>query len=507
MNATVEVHQNGRTTTEQVQTGTRLSAVLSTRYGLHQPCGGKGRCRRCTVQAAGALSAPTAAEQQAFTTAQLAAGSRLACQAVVQGDVRVELAQTAPMEEIAVAGAVQMGEGRSLYSRWGVAVDIGTTTVCAQLYGSGTLAGTAVRQNPQAAFGADVISRIEYALQGGGEALAGAIGGAIAALCAELAVGQGITPQEIDALVLSGNTTMLYLLAGRDVRALASAPFRADCLFGVFAGDAGLPVPGVPAGAAAYLPPCIAAFVGADITCALLATGICTREQTALLVDIGTNGELALWHGGQLTCCSTAAGPALEGVGISSGVYGVRGAVNHIWLEDGAVRFSTIGGAAPVGLCGSGVVDAVAALLHLGVIDETGAFQNGADSFDFGGVSFTARDVRMVQLAKGAIRAGIETLLQLAGVEKETVCRLYIAGGFGSRLNLPSAAAIGLLPAELIGCAQAVGNAALAGAAMLLQNGDLSRQAAAIAAQAGVVALDANPTFTEHYMQQMLFEP
>ena len=247
------------------------------------------------------------------------------------------------------------------------------------------------------------------------------------------------------------------------------------------------------------------AFVGADITCAVLASGMCDRNETALLCDVGTNGEIALWKDGALFVSSTAAGPAFEGAGISCGVSSVRGAIDRVWTEHDRVCVHTIGDAPAVGVCGSGLIDAVAAFLDTEQIDETGAME--ADALPLAeGIMLTRADVRAVQLAKAAIAAGILTLMETAGVSPDEVSAVYIAGGFGSHLNVDSAARIGLIPPALAKRVKVLGNAALTGAARLLLDRREHDRAREIARRARHVALGGNPRFNERYMDQMFFE-
>ena len=504
MKVSVEIVRNGAVTAVRAEAGGLLAEVLGEAgHPVDLPCGGKGRCGRCRVIATGKLSLPAEAERRLLTREELGRGVRFACLARVMGDTRVELPDAAVYDSIVTAGEMPPFAPAPIYARYGVAVDIGTTTIAAGLYGTDGFLGAASMKNPQSAFGADVISRIERSLAGETEALAAAVREAVARLAETLARGEGIGPEEIDAYVITGNTAMLYLLTGQNPGALSHAPFDADRLYGEDLPSEAL---GLPAGARVHLPRCMSAFVGADITTAVLASGM-VGGTTALLCDIGTNGEIALWHGGQLHCCSTAAGPAFEGAGITMGTYGVRGAIDKVWVEDGEVKCSTIGGVKAVGICGSGIVDALAALLETGAVDETGALQTDGDVFDFGnGVIITAEDIRKVQLAKGSVRAGIETLLETVGVGKEQVDRLYIAGGFGSYLNLTSAAAIGLIPPELLPVTRVIGNAAQTGAAMLLQRGAFIREATDIAARSHTVELSGSPVFMEHYVEHMMFE-
>jgi uncharacterized 2Fe-2S/4Fe-4S cluster protein (DUF4445 family) len=224
-----------------------------------------------------------------------------------------------------------------------------------------------------------------------------------------------------------------------------------------------------------------------------------------MLADIGTNGEIALLANGKLTVCSTAAGPAFEGVGISMGMRGERGAIDKVALLNGSLVCHTIGEVAPVGICGSGLVDAVACMLMTETIDESGFLED--DTFTLEGeVELTQKDIRMVQLAKSAICAGIEALAASEKSELSSIRRLYIAGGFGNYLNMSNSVAIGLLPRELGGKIQAVGNAALAGAEMLLVNKDLREKAALLGGSARVLELSTDPVFSEKYMMGMSFE-
>ena len=500
--------------------GRLLSEILQQHgYMADLPCGGKGLCGKCRVRANGSLTPPTSEEQKALGEAGLKNAWRLACQSRVTGNVQVWPESTVSFDQILSAGDVRAKNMLPLYKDWGVAIDLGTTTLAAQLYGAEGLARSVSMKNPQTAMGADVITRIEKALAGEAEKLAQIVRAAVEQMLGSLCKSQSIEKTKLDAIVLTGNTAMLHLIAGRCVEPLSHAPFAAKHKFGEYMCAHSL-FDGLREDAKIYFPTCISAFVGADITTAVLASGLYDTEETSLLVDIGTNGEIVLWHKGQLACCSTAAGPAFEGAGIRMGMYGIPGAIDTVEWADGKIKASTIGGKPAVGLCGSGIVDAAAVMLFSGVVDETGAFQPTGHLLEsrvenLAGqaalriaeeVYITERDIREVQLAKGSIRAGIETLLASAGVEKKQVKRLYVAGGFGHHLNLESAAAIGLLPRELVGCASVIGNAALTGAALLLQSTPLITLSASLAQRACTVAMDGNPLFVENYMQSMLFE-
>ena len=341
------------------------------------PCGGRGLCGKCAAELSGQVSPPNERER--------ALQSRLCCQAQILGDAWLTLPEEGKMqvETDSFTRAGAEGPGRPMPGRLGAAVDLGTTTIAVKAYdlATGACLGSAAGVNPQTGEAGDVMGRISAALEGRLPALqrAGRGGhpGPAEACPGGPAAGQPGDYREHHHAVPAGGThpqkPQCSVLSGR-------LPVRH--------GHRAL-------GGRAYLPPCMNAFVGADITCAVLASGMCQSPEKALLCDLGTNGELALWSGGRLYVASTAAGPAFEGAGIS---------------------------------CGSGLIDAVAAGLELGLIDETGAVEQELRLT--GSLSLTQRDIRAVQLAKAAIAAGIETLLEAAGLSPGAVEAVYLAGGF-----------------------------------------------------------------------------
>ncbi len=483
----------GETKTDVEFHGTPLlSAVLQEQgFPLAFPCGGKGVCGKCRVQAAGALS-PAAAEEPA-------PDSRLACRTTLLGDAAVWLPIAAALESIAASGITPSFVKNPMPGRYGLAVDIGTTTLAAALVSlvNGSVLATATAENPQRAIAADVIGRIEAAMAGKAGRLQTLVQTAVEqlrhSLCAQLA----LPDHAIDQTVITGNTTMLCLLTGGNPEPLSHAPFRAESLFGLW-----LATPAAPT----YLPHCIGAFVGADITCAILAAQLCHRQETALLLDVGTNGEIAMWHKGRLYACATAAGPAFEGGGIEQGCCSVAGAIDRVWDQNGQLACATIGNAEPTGICGSGILDAVATLLRLGLLDETGLLTEKRVPLR-GQIAITQKDIRNVQLAKSAIAAGMLTLCHAVGIPVEEVAALYLAGGFGKHINLQNAAAIGLIPQALVDKTKVIGNAALVGAEMLLLQTDFIREIETCALQCEVNPLSSNPVFAENYIQCMALEP
>jgi len=477
--------QKGAKTLQQEFAAPQMLDVILESAGVYvvRPCGGRGVCGKCAVEVSGQISEPSPAERKR--------GMRLACETVVQGDARVVLREDGRMDQIQTTDTAQIQKGAAMAGAVGTAVDIGTTTVALRRYDlkSGRLLGQSAMENPQVSVAADVMGRIDAAMHGQLEKLQSQIVDAIHQL-------QQQAGGSSDSMVLTGNTTMLYLLTGRDPQSLSQVPFAADCLF-----DREENI----LGAAAYLPPCMNAFVGADITCAVLASEMC-REEISLLCDIGTNGEIALWKEGTLYVTSTAAGPAFEGAGISCGCGSVKGAIDKVWVEDRQLQIHTIADVPAVGICGSGIVDAVAKLLELELLDETGALEEDAVELA-PGVALNQKDIRMVQLSKAAIAAGIQTLMTVSNTAYADVQTLYIAGGFGSHLDIDSAGAIGLIPQELKEKVKVIGNAALAGASQLLLDVTKLEQVRQIAASAKHWNLGGNPLFNANYVEQMLFCP
>ena len=534
----LRIRKNGVETEYHFQDRMRLDEALSAAgFPMAHPCGGRGTCGKCAVKVTGALSEADATER----ALGLPAGLRLACRTMLLGDATLELSSAGNLQ-IQTAGSGTLAAADPMPGKYGIAVDIGTTTVAAKLLDleSGQELASSARINPQTTVAADVMGRIGAALDGKLPSLQKQILDAITEMTEKVIANAEMTGEVIvnagsraDAAVITGNTTMLYLLTGRSPETLSHFPFEADCLFGCETEIAGIP---------AYLPACMNAFVGADITCAVLASGMTEKEETALLCDIGTNGELALWKNGKLYVTSTAAGPAFEGAGISCGCGSIPGAIDKAWVEygmndsaqcgniakdsasagsiakdsasagnianDGAstgkIAIHTIKNAAPAGICGSGLIDLIAAGLETGIIDETGAMEEDAIELS-GGICLLPKDVRAVQLAKAAIAAGIQTLAKVSGTEYKEIGTLYIAGGFGSHLDAASAVKIGLLPKELESKVSVIGNAALTGAEMMLLDRGVIRQSLALVEKSEHVNLGGNPDFNENYMDNMMF--
>lgn len=406
--------------------------------------------------------------------------------------------------------------GNGLY---GVAVDVGTTTMVAYLMNleDGSVVDVDSALNPQRVYGGDVISRSDFASQSeeNGRKMQQLVVDKLDGMICGMARRKGIDAGRIFHIVLVGNTTMMHMLAGLTTRNISVSPFIPAVTEEITlpARELGFTL----ANAMATVGPCVAGYVGADTVACVLDCGMDRSDELCLMVDIGTNGEIALGDKNGIICCSTAAGPALEGAHIKCGMGGVTGAISRVNLSDG-VDIGVIGGGEAQGICGSGLVDAIAGMLDRGYIDEMG----GMDEDEMGelagedagrpalmlteSVMITQRDVREVQLAKAAIAAGIQTLIAQRGCAIGDIGALYIAGGFGNYIDRERAARIGLLPRELLTRMKPVGNAAGAGAKrMLMSRSELDR-ASDIARNMEYLELSARTDFQDLFVDGMCFE-
>jgi uncharacterized 2Fe-2S/4Fe-4S cluster protein (DUF4445 family) len=442
----------------EVARGASLLSGLA-EHGVEFPCGGTGSCGGCGVRVlAGALPV-TDRDRDAFSVEQLDGGWRLACQASAEMPIVLECEQwrmDVLTDNSGVVGAGKHGLG--------IAIDLGTTTVAAQLIdmSSGSVLGVETVLNPQAGFGSDVMSRIRAALSGAD--LTQIVRAALWQMIAKLAVGR---EDEIVEIILVGNTVMHHLFAGLDVEPLSHVPFASSHLGEMSwrPQDVGWPLP---ASCSIRFARCLGGFVGADILAGIVATGMSHGDDLIALVDLGTNGEIAIGNRQGIVCASTAAGPAFEAGSIRMGMRAATGAISHISLTNGGVRATVIGDATPKGICGSGLVDAVAMGLECGAIRASGRIADGSKVFPVSDpVVLYQSDIRELQLAKGAIAAGFKLVLKRLGALAHDLKKIYLAGAFGNYVQIESAIAIGLIeaPRNLI---HAAGNTALHGAKMLL---------------------------------------
>ncbi len=416
----------------------------------------------------------------------------------------------------------------------GAAVDVGTTTVVAYLVDmrTGERIATASELNPQARHGHDLISRIEHvqSAAAGLDDMRRLIVDLINRLLAEAAAEAGVRRRDIYEVSVVGNTCMHHLFLGLDPRHLAHAPYVPVTRepIEISAEEAGLAIN--PAGNV-YCLPVIAGFVGADTVGVLLTSRMSERDHATLAIDIGTNGEVMLWANDRLLTTSCAAGPAFEGGEIRHGVRAADGAIERVWLRNGSIGYATIGSARANGICGSGIFDTVAALLDSGAADSSGRLLTdeaaarlpegigkrlrgeGTDrefvlvegEVGNGEITFTQKDLREVQLAKGAVRAAVELLCAEAGIGCGEIEEVLLAGAFGNYIDRRSALRMGLLPDVSLKQIRGIGNAAGAGALAALLSLDERKRAAALARNAEHIELMANPQFQLVFADSMMF--
>jgi len=413
----------------------------------------------------------------------------------------------------------------------GVAVDIGTTTVVLYLVDcvSGKKLATISKANEQISFGADVTSRIEYAITHGHSELTNLIREQIASMLSDACEIANISSTKISQIALAGNTVMLHLAEDISPASMGTAPFKPQNLFGLsFPAWSNL---NVSRKTSIYYAPAVSAFVGGDITMGLMAAGFEKFDYPALLLDIGTNGEIVLKHNDTYYCCATAAGPAFEGAEIEMGMVAENGAISRVKLSSDkrVIGFSVIGGGEAKGFCGSGLIDLLAALLEKGEIDETGRLMSGDKFFVYSDASamgsrrgktpaelnssappgaaphISSGDIRKLQLAKAAIAAGIDVLLHYAGINESEIKLLALAGGFGSFLDTSSAARIGLFSKELLPVSYPVGNAAGDGAVLTLLEKDAKERLDKIRNKCEYIDLSANAFFNDRFVKRMGF--
>jgi uncharacterized 2Fe-2S/4Fe-4S cluster protein (DUF4445 family) len=528
-----------------------LEAARKAGLVMESPCNGAGSCGKCRVKAFAERTETLERKPSAhrLSAEEEAEGWTLGCQTLVHGAARVEMAEAAlheKLEILAEGNALNvtlrpwitkrhnaalnvtdvLADGRVIASEdgdttsalYGLAVDIGTTTLVAALIdlNTGRELGAASALNPQARHAQDVLSRISMGSDPQGlKTLHDVLANELNLLVGELTAKQDIRKERIYEAVYAGNTTMITIAVGHSPQSLGKFPYTVeiDAPAHYNAREIGLNI--APKGLI-WLPPVISAYVGADLTAGLLATRLDKLPGSTLLVDVGTNGEMILAVDGKLTATSTAAGPAFEGMNITSGMRASKGAIERVSLS-GGVEIRTIGNASPIGLCGSGVLDAIGELAAHGIVDRNGRFaapdspvgrrwarnlrpEQGRPAFQISGsVLVTQRDVRQVQLAKGAVRAGIDLILRSAGLRAEDVDRVLIAGSFGYHLRTKSLINLGMLPPGFRDRVEFVGNTSKSGAVAFLINRDTRREVARIVKDVTALELanasDFQPTF------------
>lgn len=509
----LKVREGSTTKTIQASEGMTVLEALQ-RDGAHvdAPCGGAGTCKKCMMLISDAQGI----------------SYRLACQTKVTQGCEVTLEKSSEMS-ISLGGVFGPWPADGEAGSYGLAFDIGTTTVVARLHdmGTGELIGALGAPNPQLAFGADVLSRISCCPDGGLEKMQALIGEKLVSLASQLMRKYGVGANQTCRAVVTGNTTMLHIAAGLDPTSIGVSPFTPQSLFG----EEIVYEPFVQAGIAqgrALFAPCVAGYVGGDISCGISACGIDAADACVLMLDLGTNGEMALGSKDGIISCATAAGPVFEGANIKYGMPAYAGAISKVALgADGDLELSVIGGEEPVGICGTALFDIVALLLAQGIVDETGRMvdddeleddvpaalvehlceEDDAPAFRvWDHIVLTQKDVRCLQLAKASVCAGVETMMEEMDVAAGDISDFVIAGGFGEYLNLDSAAKAGLFPAELRPLARSVGNSAIEGASQVLLSAAGRAELAHAMELTRYIELSGHATFNDLYIDDMMFE-
>jgi len=468
-----------------------LDILRQNGYNIYAPCGGKGTCGKCLVNLTGE-------------------GPILSC--TYYPDKNIEIILPGKKEANILISQTEFLEDLPLNSNktnhvspnpYGLAIDIGTTTVV--IYFISMLSGQnkkiASFLNPQNIYGADVISRINYCQkhENGLKELQHAIIHTINNELETFCIGENITPNDIEKVIIVGNSTMLHIILGEDPVSIALAPFKPKFTDKqTRKGDStGLQIN---SDAKVITLPCISAFVGADIIAGLAALKVSLKNY--FFLDIGTNGEIALVKGEKIFTCATAAGPAFEGANISCGMSAVSGAISGFTDKE---NYQVIDNMKLRGICGSGIVDIVAYLLVNDLMDESGLLQDTFVIHKENNIKIIQQDIRKIQLAKSAIFSGTKILLKQAGLSYQDIDALFLAGGFGHYINIKSALQIGLLPYELRDKIYPVGNSAGIGALQYLKSDVFEKKTDEIVMNSQYIELSNIDEFTTEFALNMNF--
>lgn len=501
---------------------------------MSAPCGGAGLCGKCKVQMLEGATEISSEDENVLSKEELDEGYRLSCRSFPESDCRIRLVNAEEDSFDVVSeykGNEQSADSEMKENSYDIAIDIGTTTIAVGLVGgdSRTLLHVVTAVNRQRAYGADVVSRIQASIDGKKEVLKECIRKDLQSAVAKLLDEKHIELTKINKIVIAANTTMGHLLMGFPCDTLGVAPFtpvdigtirtsfsKLFCVDGVVDKNIDKDINTVinmGIDIEVVLLPGISTYVGADITSGLMACDFDKSDEVIAFVDLGTNGEMAIGNKDRILVTSTAAGPAFEGGNISCGMGSVAGAVCHVDIRNGETICDTIGNAPMIGICGTGVIECTYELLKEGLIDETGMLDETYfdEGFELGKtpegqpVVYTQSDIREIQLAKSAVRAGFETLITRYGVSYNQIDKVYLAGGFGYKMDIEKAVGIGLFPAELKDRIIPVGNSSLKGAVRYLTEADSVDRTSYIVEHAEEISLAMDDDFNQLYMDYMYF--
>jgi uncharacterized 2Fe-2S/4Fe-4S cluster protein (DUF4445 family) len=489
---------------EAKETETILLACARSGIFLSAPCGSRSNCGKCRVRLLEGQVTGDLADSE---------GRVYACKAVPLTDIVISVPDNYSLINNEVSSTTMLDSTAMLdskakkkpLSRAGVALDIGTTTISARLIDldKASPVDTISELNNQRAFGADIMSRIAKAREGFTADIFSAINRQTENILKTFMDNWNLN--HIEKLTVSGNTTMLHFFLNTDPSGMGLMPFTP-----VFLEERKLKGSNLSLSAeTVFTLPSISAFIGGDITAGLAAIDFLHTQSPALFIDIGTNGEMALLHQGEILCCSTAAGAAFEGAEISCGIGGVSGAICLVELAGNDIIFKTIGNTPPRGICGSGLIDAVALMLQQGIIDETGSMGIPEHTLT-PGIIITQKDIRQFQLAKSAINSGIRLLCMKRGLNINDIKNIFISGGLGFFVNIKNACNTGLLPKELLDNNLTerifiVGNTSLRGTEEILFKHDFIDLCREIIRHCSLFDIAKEPAFMAMFADNMLF--
>lgn len=484
---TVRVRFLSENRTAEVEPGTTIAqAAAAAGVNINLPCGGQGRCGKCSV-----------------TVGKEIRKRVLACQTQVEEDTEV-MTQKAG-ERNKVVGVtdhrrVPIGDKTPVASGYGLAIDIGTTTVAVEIVDMDNHLALyrATGENRQRDRGEDVLARMQYSADGGTQELRGLVLSTINDLLHTFTEGT----RGINAVCVSGNTTMTHLFLGVDPSPIREPPYMPIFVKAETTGrGSGLDVG---PDAAVYTMPAISSYVGGDVVSDIIVAGMDQEKATSMLIDVGTNGEIALGNSEMMLVCSSSAGPAFEGSKTTSGMLAQLGAIDGVRIEDGIVRYTVIGGGEPKGICGSGIIDLVAQMFSAGMIDRRGNLMEKANAKDgvftvAPGVVITQSEIMDIMLTKAAIYSAARTLVGSVGMGFGDLDRIYIAGGFGNFINLDSAITIGLFPDVDRSKYVYLGNASLGGAVNYLLSENVRSRTDEVSYSATYLDLSSEHRFYDEY--------
>ena len=490
-----------------------LDSLIKHDQSFSSICGGNGKCGKCKIKILQGEIPATDFDRHFFSDTELEEGMRLACKAYPTDEIIFKVCfKNEENFQVITENFSQEMKQFSVTENLGIAIDIGTTTIALQLIelDKNNIIKTFTTINHQRKYGADVISRIKASGEGKKKILSQSV---ISDLLTGIEYLIADITTEIKTVVISGNTTMIHILMEYDCEGLGKYPFIPENTEYIETSFEEIFHSKVLSAKVKILP-AISAFVGGDIVSGLYACDIAMSDKYSMLIDLGTNGEIALGNCEKILVTSTAAGPAFEGGNITHGIGSIEGAISNVSIKNTKAEIITIANKIPVGICGTGVIETVAELVKEGLVDETGCldeewFEDGfflAKSMDGKDITFSQKDVREIQLAKAAVRAGIETLFLRYGISKDQIYKVYIAGGFGYKLDCTKAIEIGMIPQEFSGKIEAVGNASLQGAVKILVDDQGYEKLQIIKRISEEINLSADKDFNQLYMEYMYFD-